>query len=574
MKEILIINLTRMGDLLQTTPVMSGLKKKYPESNITLLVNAEFAGICSSIPFIDKLIVFDIKDYRRRLLDSQHSLVENYRILEGLLNQINGKEYDLLLNVTHSGISAVLTSLIKAREIRGFTIDPEAHRVIKHPWMRYFFNIIPNRSYNPFHLVDMYLKIGEVEPDGIGLYFTLTSENEDDAHHYLRKEGIQGDAVLVGMNLGASKGEKMWPVKSYAELAEMINEIYGAKIILFGTESEQGLAQEFINCSNADFLNLVGKTSIEELAALLKQCSLFISNDTGPLHVATSVGTKVIDISTAYVYHMETGPYGDGHYVVQADLPCSPCGFDVRCNNMVCKSILTPQRVFDVVKLALNSELHDFDPQSPEWKDIQVYKSYFEEDGYLEFHPLVRKPLSKEALYRLFYRKIWNMGLAPENGKTNKLYEIMSDRIISCWSMVGASEVINLLKNELSVLEKLAGSARNGMTLTEEIAHEAKKNIINVKRIKIIWGRVEMIEKEIELIGNANPCFRPYLTIHKYSNETLEGNDLEKLALDSKIIYETLHSHTCNMLQIMKMVIPHLESHCREQSFCQASSGH
>jgi ADP-heptose:LPS heptosyltransferase len=572
MKEILIINLTRMGDLLQTTPLMSGLKKKYPESNITLLINTAFAGICNRIPFIDKLIVFDIKDYRGQLLEGQHTLIENYRLLEELLNEVNRKEYDLLLNVTHSGISAIMTSLITAREVRGFTIDAEGHRVIKHPWMRYFFNVIPNRRYNPFHLVDMYLKIGEVEPDGNGLYFTLTSEDDDHAQHYLRKEGIQGDALLVGMNLGASKGDKMWPVKSYADLAGMITEIYGAKIILFGTESERELAEEFSNCSKADFLNLVGRTSIEELAALLKQCSLFISNDTGPLHVATSVGTKVIDISTANVYHMETGPYGDGHYVVQADLPCAPCGFDVQCNNMVCKSILTPHRVFAVVKLAFNSELNDFDPQSPEWTETQIYKSYFEDDGYLEFHPLVRKPLSREAVYSLLYRKIWNVGPAPVNGKADILFESTTDKIISCWYMDGASEVINLLKNDLSALEKLASLARDGMTLTEEIANEAEKNIINVKKIKEVWGRAEMIEEEIELIGNANPCFRPYLTIHKYSNEALEGSDLKKLAWDSKVIYETLNNYTRNMLQIMKLVVPYLDAYFKEKSYCQVSS--
>jgi hypothetical protein len=238
---------------------------------------------------------------------------------------------------------------------------------------------------------------------------------------------------------------------------------------------------------------------------------------------------------------------------------------------MVCKSVLTPQSVFDVVKLALNSDLKDFDPLYPEWKELQIYKSYFEDDGYLEFHPLVKKPLSREAVYRLIYRKIWNIEPAHENGKADILYESMRGKITSCWSMDGAGAVINLLKNELSVLEKLASLAQDGMTLTEEIANEAEKNIINVKRIKEVWGSVEMIEEEIELIGNVSPCFRPYLTIHKYSNEALEDNDLEKLARDSKVIYETLNNYTRNMLQLMKLVIPYLEAECEEKSYCQVS---
>src|SRR4030065_2446567 len=100
-------------------------------------------------------------------------------------------------------------------------------------------------------------------------------------------------------------------------------------------------------------VNFIGKTGIGELAAFLKRCSLLVSNDTGPLHLATAVGTKVIDIFTANVHFLETGPYGEGHYVIQADIPCVPCSFNVKCNNMVCKDLIKPEIVIEVVKESL-----------------------------------------------------------------------------------------------------------------------------------------------------------------------------------------------------------------------------
>ena len=83
MKEIFIINLTRMGDLLQTTPLMAGFKEANPGVRITLLINSSFVGICKGIPFIDELFVFDMQGFRDRLLNKEYSLIENYRFIEG-----------------------------------------------------------------------------------------------------------------------------------------------------------------------------------------------------------------------------------------------------------------------------------------------------------------------------------------------------------------------------------------------------------------------------------------------------------------------------------------------------------
>ncbi|MEW6601133.1 MAG: glycosyltransferase family 9 protein, partial [Nitrospirota bacterium] len=123
MREILLINLTRMGDLLQTTPLMAGLKERYPEARITLLVNSSFTEICRGIPYIDELIDFDMKGYRERLIGEKYSLVENYRFMEALISRLNSREYDLTINITHSPISAILTSFIRTKEVRGFSID-------------------------------------------------------------------------------------------------------------------------------------------------------------------------------------------------------------------------------------------------------------------------------------------------------------------------------------------------------------------------------------------------------------------------------------------------------------------
>ncbi len=570
MKEILIINLTRMGDLLQTTPLMAGLKEKHHGSKITLLINSAFTEICKGIPYIDDLIVFDMKDYRNRLVGNKYSLVENYNLLEGLISRINSKEYDLTINVTHSPISALLTSFVRTGEVRGFTIDPEGHRIIKHPWMRYFFNVIPNRIYNPFHLVDMYLKIGAVKPGIKGLIYNVPAEEEVKASSVLIKEGVCEGDMLIGFHLGASKSDKTWPVSSYAELADMIAGAFGAKILLFGSPGEVDLADQFKRNANVKHVNFVGKTNLVGLAALLRKCRLFISNDTGPLHIATSVGTKVIDISTANVHFMETGPYGEGHYVVQADLPCVPCGFDVQCTDMVCKTVIKPSAIFEVARAAIEGKETPFMSDSAVWNNLQVFRSHFKGDGYLGFDPLIKHHLSKEALYRILYRQVWNMDSIPSNGKPD-MYENICKEISAYHEFSHADETILSIRKEIEALSNLVSLSKEGLDLVSLIGDEAAKDDLNVNKIKEIWKKVESIDSEIELVGYTTPCLRPLTLIFMYAKEALEGSDLRTLSKASCMTYSDLIIRAGNMLQLM-IKITHLLEAGSEDKTCELTT--
>ncbi len=571
MKEILIINLTRMGDLLQTTPLMAGLKSRYPESRLTLLVNSAFTEVCRGIPYIDDLIDFDMKGYLLRLLEGRHSLIENYKMLDTLVNTINQTEYDLAVNVTHSSISAVLVSLIRAKEIRGFTVSAEGHRVIKHPWVRYFFNVIPNRHYNPFHIVDMYLKIGDVKPVTRGLIYHVSKEDQVKAEHILNNEGVCESDMLIGFHLGASKDDKTWPVSSYAQLADMIHRKFGADILLFGTDGEAALAEEFERCTQTRTVNLVGKTGMGELAAVLGKCRLFISNDTGPLHVATSAGTKVINISVANVHFMETGPYGDGHYVIQADLPCSPCGFDVQCNDRVCTSLVTPQKVFEVVHVALAGAEGEKNIDLREMNQIKVYRSYFKDDGYLAYAPLIRRSPEITELYRMIYRSVMNLESKKINSEIDMLTEDMCRELSDAYTAEDPGQCHDILQRDTAVLEHLVNITRKNLNMMRILVHEAGKDKQDIIRIRELWEKMSSHENEIEMTGHTHPCFGPLILLFMYSKEALEGDDLQVLAEKSLEIYEELLTKSENMKNIMLNINTYLQHAARDER-CALSS--
>ncbi len=559
MKEILIINLTRMGDLLQSTPLMQGLKDKHPDATLTLLANSAFEEICRGIACIDRLILFDMKEFRQRLLDEHISLVDNYILLEAMIDRITDRSYDLTVNITHSPVSAILTHFIQTREIRGFTIDPEGHRVIRHPWVRYSFNVIPNRRYNPFHIVDMYLKIGEVSPEYKTLLYDIPDGMDKEMSGILRAEGVYEGDMIVGFHLGASKSDKRWPVRAYAELAGMIREQYGARILLFGAKQERHLTEEFMSYGHADAVNFAGRTGLGELAALLRHCNLFISNDSGPLHIATSVGTRVLDISAANVNFMETGPYGKGHYVIQADLPCVPCGFDVECNNMICKKALRPQSVFRVVQDMLGHHDEEYDPEDETWTGLQVYRSGFSYDGYLGFIPLVRRPLDRESFYRILYRAVWNYDWSCTSDRTTYQSDEMYRQLSMHDGMKDHARAVKSLLDDCIVLKGLIDIAEEARGLVMSIHQETMGDLPDIGTIKDLWSRAESIEKKIEQTGHAHPCFQPLVIFFCYAREALEGGDVQELSVNLCLVYDDLIKRAGLLQNIIQDAVSFME---------------
>ncbi|HDH01962.1 MAG TPA: glycosyltransferase family 9 protein [Nitrospirae bacterium] len=551
MKDVLIVNLTRMGDLVQTTPVMAGLKDRYPGARITLLVSSAFLEICRYIPDADRVFVLDINKVLQGL--KRRDPVGTFRYLEDIVGKINDTLYDLVINFTHSPSSAVLTSLFRTKEVRGLSMDDEGFTVKRHPWIRYFFNVIPARDYNPFHLCDMYLKAGGVTPKGQGLHLDIPPDAEQRADSILTERGVNRGDIVVGLQLGASAEDKRWPVARFAELADRLVEVFGLKILLTGSVKEVHYGKEFETIATTKPLNLIGKTDLRELAALLKRCNLFISNDTGPLHIATAVETRTINISLASVHFRETGPYGEGHYVVGAELPCSPCGFNSSCKDMVCKRVINANNVFELSKeLLIEGDLTSIE-DSAAWENVQVYKSFFEKDGFIDYVPLIKgRPLKKELLFAHIYRQTWLKILDREYSSTpDSIYQHFVEKLSECYDMDSVNTSI-LFEEELEVLRRLKELSDSAFSIIAIIDREAKKSSPDVELIKQIWKGVPPLDQEIETIGYTCPALKPLTTIFKYEKEELEEEDIAVLSEKACRIYNDLGLHASMLIQFLR----------------------
>jgi lipopolysaccharide heptosyltransferase II len=150
-------------------------------------------------------------------------------------------------------------------------------------------------------------------------------------------------------------GFKRWPKERFSELADSLISDLGASVIFFGGAEETKLVEDISGMMRTQPLIMTGQTTLSETAALIEKCSLFISNDSGLLHVASAVSAPVIGIFGP-TDPRRTGPYPDSSAVIRKDMTCSPCyaGKPVRCDHIECLDSITVKDVIEEVKKRLS----------------------------------------------------------------------------------------------------------------------------------------------------------------------------------------------------------------------------
>ena len=144
------MSLTRMGDLIQSTPLICGWRKKYPDAHITLMVSSDFSGFAERIPGIDDHIVFNLRQFNERMDEKDFTWIEIYRYLESFLQSIMDRNFGTVFNLSHSRLSALMIRYLDIADIRGFHCTGYGDRVTHHPWLQYFgiepFNRLDRKS--------------------------------------------------------------------------------------------------------------------------------------------------------------------------------------------------------------------------------------------------------------------------------------------------------------------------------------------------------------------------------------------------------------------------------------------
>lgn len=308
-KRILVRSVNWIGDAVMTTPALNVIREHFPLAKITLLANTMVSRLFSLHPGIDAIITFDRQGRHR-------GVAGRLRLAAELRNEA----FDLAIILPNSFDSALVPWLAgipikigKCSDGRTLLLNGRYHA--------------PKNTV-PCHEVEYYLNLlnrfgisGRRTP--LTLYISPAEERE--ASDTLAEYGVLTDDFVLGINPGASYGSaKRWYPEKFAGVARHLAERWSARVVIFGGPGETAIAGDIANRLEGTAVNLAGKTSVRELMALIKRCNFFVTNDSGPMHIAAAFNVPLIAVFGS-TDHTGTSPYSENSEVVRYDVECSPC---------------------------------------------------------------------------------------------------------------------------------------------------------------------------------------------------------------------------------------------------------
>ena len=323
MKKFLIINPFGIGDVLFTTPVIKALRLQYPDSFIGYWSNLRVKPILESNAQINKVFALSRGDLKKIY---QESFFKGIWSAIKLVWEIKKERFDICLDFSLDHRYSLLAKIIGIRQRIGFNYKGRG---------RFLTKKIDLAGYHDKHVVEYYselLKFLNIPFQDKSLYLDILPKSELKAKNILALAGIEETDCVIGIAPGAggSWGKdasyKHWPALKFAQVADRLAVELKAKIVILGDESESKIAEIMVHVMHNKPIDLTGKTSLDILPAVIKNCNLLITNDGGPMHMAVALGVRSVSVFGP-VNEAVYGPFPEhrNHVVLKWDMGCRPC---------------------------------------------------------------------------------------------------------------------------------------------------------------------------------------------------------------------------------------------------------
>lgn len=510
-RQVLLINITRMGDLVQMGALLHRLQREWPGVAVDLVVDQRFAPVAALLPHLRRIVTYDFHALVDESRVNARDIVTLYRDIAAWAQPMTKAGYDRVINLTFNKRSGFLASYIGASDIRGVAAARDGRVIIHNKWMAYLTDMHHHRQFNRFNLVDIYAWGGSGPGPFAPLSVTVPKIAIDWAQQFL--QGQPSVKNWMAVQVGASDAMKAWRPEYFGRALACIRRQSDVGIVLIGAPQEQEAIQEAKRAYRAAgggraILEAAGRTDLVQLAALLAQCKLLLTNDTGPMHLAVGVGTPVVDLSVGHVDFRETGPYGPGHWVVQPDLACAPCGFDQVCMHHACKDRLAPEEIAALCLHALKTG-----PFPDKTSGIRIYESSVDEDGLATYRLRAGREESLSAWYGTFWRQIWFESFTGLNSACTTRMDSPPD-----------------MEKALANLQVLLSLAARLMSRAQSLVHLASRQPLPVAELKRAQVQDERERAEALEIGLQCPASSPATIALLRDLQTDDGDSLAAMA--------------------------------------------
>lgn len=333
-KRILIIRTDRLGDVILSTPVIKNLRKKYPQSHISFICRPYTKDILEGNPYLDEVIVYDKYGRHKSLLSTlRFSLV------------LRKKKFDLalVLHPTNRAHSLVFIAGISKRigwdkKLSFFLTDKLPHTKDQ------------GKKHELEYNLDL-LRYLDILAEDKEIYIPIKNDCQQKIDNILKEQGIEEKDKLIIIHPSASCPSKRWPKHKFIELVKMLKEEKDIKIAVITSIDQKDFGKEIAKIDGV--IDLCGLFSISETIALINRARLFISCDSGPVHIAAGLDKPVISIfgrSQAGLSPIRWAPTGNNSYFLHKDVGCKTCLAHNCQKGFICLQAIKPAEVYNLAK--------------------------------------------------------------------------------------------------------------------------------------------------------------------------------------------------------------------------------
>lgn len=339
--RVCLIKPSALGDVTNAFSTLAALRSLWPAAEIVWVINQSLRGLVDGHPHVDRVIPFD----RARMGYKPSSLNE----FAGFLRGLRRERFDVAVDLQGLLRSGLMTWATGAPYRVGLADAREGAS-----WF-YTHGVVPVGTIDEAHAVDRLLSIARAFGADVTEPATKVAVSDADLAW---AEGVLADVPRprLGLNLGARWETKRWPPRHFAELARRAHQAYGAGLFAVGAPEDRPAVEELSAAVRpVPLLDLCGATSLPKLAALAMRADVFLSNDTGPLHLAAAAGARVVGVYTCTSPKLN-GPYGPFALAAETEVACK-ASYLVRCDKLICMTELAPGRVWPMVAAQLDAAM-------------------------------------------------------------------------------------------------------------------------------------------------------------------------------------------------------------------------
>ncbi len=518
-KHLAIIQVTRIGDILQTCHAARLLKINHPNIKLTLIARRQFV---EPVAFLVNQVFDNV-----HALDFKKNINLNSGFSGSLLNikramkEVNNVRFSASINLSFSKMSSYLHSVINSEHKIGPHFSVQNQKVIQDKWSQYLYATVMRGDLNPFNLVDLFSNI-------IGV--------EKKSTHLSNKEFSKQEKNNLLIHPFASSDKKKWKESKWTEVIyRLLGENEKLTIYITGSSHDQEAYSKIVNVPILEKFKdrikpFIGH-KLSELYQLVDDTFLFVGHDSMVGNLLSFKNIKTVTISLGTVRPLETAPYAINNYVLSPKTSCFPCFPKTKCEFYKCHGDIPYQALVGTINGLLKSNMIDIETFTKEvtpfhLSSVSLNKTSVNRSGQLIFENALEDYIDIKELFQSFYRTIWSYTFSEVDVEINNLN--MSD---STKSLVSAHAQTVAHIFELSEFGK-----KYSRYILEEISNKTP----DISKIKGFSKKIDEVDRLLDVLIETSPYIAPIVDYGVVAKSNLYGDNLVQLTESSFYIYQEM----------------------------------